>query len=486
MDSEKITKKSIISSLIWKFLERGGTQGVQFIVSIILARLLAPSDFGLIALVLVFLNIADVFVQSGFNMALIQKKNADNLDFSSVFYLCIGVSIVVYTILFFTAPLVADFYNRPELTSIVRVLSLSVIITAFNSVQEAYIARNMLFKKLFFRSVSVAIPAGIIGITCAYHGMGVWALVVQKLATALLFCIFMWFTVKWRPLPQFSFSRVKTLFSFGWKLLASALLNTGYNELHSFVIGKMFTPAALGFYSRGNQFPSIIVSNINTSIQSVLLPSLSSYQDDRERLKQMTRRAIVTSSFVIVPLMACLAALAKPLVLVLLGEKWLPCVPFIQICCFVYSFWPIHTSNLSAINAVGHSDIFLKLEIIKKIIGLSVLCLFIYLFRTPIGIASTAAVTALISVVVNANPNRKLLNYGYLEQMKDIVPSYLLSISVGFVIYYMTTFPITPILQLLLFSSIGAVLYLIIAKILHLECLEYLLNLIKEFRNERK
>ena len=485
MDSDKFTKKSIISSLIWKFLERGGTQGVQFIVSIILARLLAPADFGLIALVLVFLNIADVFVQSGFNMALIQKKNADNLDFSSVFYLCIGVSVIVYIALFFGAPLVASFYKRPELISIVRVLSLSVIITAFNSVQEAYIARNMLFKKLFFRSVSVAIPAGIIGIVCAYHGMGIWALVVQKLATALLFCIFMWLTVKWRPQLQFSFSRVKTLFSFGWKLLASALLNTGYNELHNFVIGKMFTPAALGFYSRGNQFPSIIVSNINTSIQSVLLPSLSSYQDERERLKQMTRRAIVTSSFVIVPLMACLAALAKPLVLVLLGEKWLPCVPFIQICCFVYSFWPIHTSNLSAINAVGRSDIFLKLEIIKKTIGILVLCLFIYLFRTPIGIASTAAVTAVIGAFVNARPNKKLLNYGYLEQMKDIVPSYMLSISVGCIIYYMTAFAINPILQLLLFSSIGVALYLFMSKMMHLECFEYLLNLVAELKKKK-
>ncbi len=483
MESEKITKKNVVSSLIWKFLERSGTQGVQFVVSIILARLLAPADFGVIALVLVFLNIADVFVQSGFNMALVQKKNADNLDFSSVFYVCIGISVLLYVVIFFSAPFIANFYNRSELVSIVRVLSLTLIIGAFNSIQEAYITRNLLFKKLFYRSIAVAIPAGAIGIICAYQGMGVWALVIQKLATAFLLCLFMWFSVKWRPQFVFSFLRVKKLFSFGWKLLASALLNTGYIELFSFVIGKMFAPASLGFYSRGNQFPSIIVNNVNTSIQSVLLPTMSSYQDDRFRLKQMTRRAIVTSSYVIVPMMACLAALAKPLVLTLLGEKWLPCVPFIQICCFTYSFLPINSSNLSAINAVGHSDIFLKLEIIKKIMGISVLCLFIYLFRTPIGIASTGAAAALVGVFINAHPNKRLLDYGYFEQMRDVVPSYLLSIAIGCVIYYLTNLSLNPWLQLVLYPLIGAGLYFSISKILHLECFEYLICLIKQFKD---
>lgn len=483
MESREVTKSNVISSLIWKFLERGGTQGVQFIVSIILARLLAPADFGVIALVLVFLNIADVFVQSGFNTALVQKKDADNLDFSSVFYVSIGVSVLLYVAIFFSAPFVANFYNRPELVSIVRVLSFTLIIGAVNSIQEAYITRNLLFKKLFYRSISVAIPAGAIGIFFAYRGMGVWALVIQRLATAFLLCLFMWFSVKWRPQLIFSISRVKKLFSFGWKLLASALLNTGYNELHSFVIGKMFAPAALGFYSRGHQFPSIIVSNVNTSIQSVLLPTMSSYQDDRVRLKQMTRRAIVTSSYVIVPLMACLAALAKPLVLVLLGEKWLPCVPFIQICCITYSFWPIHTSNLSAINAVGRSDVFLKLELIKKSVGISVLCLFIYLFRTPIGIATTGAATALIGAFINAHPNKRLLNYGYFEQMRDVVPSYILSITIGGIIYYLTNLSLNPWLQLILYPLIGVGLYFSVSKILHLECFEYLISLIKEFKD---
>ena len=464
-------------------MERGGTQGVQFVVSIIIARLLAPADFGVVALVLVFLNIADVFVQSGFNTALVQKKDADNLDFSSVFYVSIGVSILFYFIIFFLSPYIAFFYNRPELVLIVRVMALTLIIGAFNSVQEAYITRNLLFKKLFFRSISVAVPAGAIGLVCAYSGMGVWALVIQRLATAFLLCVFMWFSVKWRPQLIFSISRVKKLFSFGWKLLASALLDTGYRELHSFVIGKLFAPSALGFYSRGNHFPSIIVSNVNTSIQSVLLPTMSSFQDDRIRLKQMTRRAIVMSSYIIVPLMACLAAIAKPLVLIVLGEKWLECVPFIQICCFTYSFWPIHTSNLSAINAVGRSDLFLKLEILKKSIGVMVLCVFIYLFKTPIGIATTGAATALFSAFINAHPNKKLLDYGYWEQMLDVVPSYLLSISVGCIIYILTKLDLSPWLQLILFPLIGVVIYVLLSKILRLEVFKYLVSLIKEFKD---
>lgn len=479
------SRKTILSSLLWKFLERGGTQGAQFVVSIVLARLLSPEDFGLIALVIIFITLANVFVQSGFNTALIQKKNADNLDFSSVFYASLCVSLILYLILFFGADFIAAFYNRPELIPVVRVLSLTLVIGAFNSVQEAYVARNMLFKKLFYRSVGAVIPAGIVGIVCAYSGLGVWALVAQSLTNVILMAVLMWFTVKWRPEFIFSFLRLKSLFSFGWKLLVSGLLDVGYGNLHSLVIGKLFAPSTLGYYSRGNQFPNIIISNINASIQSVLLPSLSSEQDDHVRLKQMVRRAIVTSSFIIVPMMAFLAALAQPLVLVLLGEKWLPCVPFIQICCFSYAFWPIHTSNLTAINAVGHSDIFLKLEIVKKIMGLALLCGFVYFFRTPIGIASTGLITALVSSFINAHPNKKILGYGYFEQMKDVVPSFLLSIIIGAGIWWLTRLNVHPIIELIVYSIVGGGGYLFVARILHLECFEYLIKMCGDYRRKK-
>jgi len=484
-------KSSVITSLIWKFLERIGTQGVQFVVAIVLARLLSPADFGLIALVSVFVTIANVFVQSGLNTALIQKKNADNLDFSTVFYSCLALACVLYMGLFLGAPLIAKFYNNQvELIPVIRVLGLMLPLGALNSIQEAYVARNMMFKKLFYRSIGAIIPAGIIGVACAYLGFGIWSLVVQQLSNAFLICVIMWFTVKWRPSLSFSFEHWKGLFSFGWKLLCSALLDTFYRNIRDLVIGKLFTPADLGFYNRGDQFPKIIIANINSSIQSVLLPSLSTVQDDRARLKSLARRSIKMSSFLILPMMTGLAAIAKPLTLVVLGEKWLPAVPFIQICCFSYAFWPIHTTNLSAINAVGRSDVFLNLEIIKKCYGLAVLALAIWLFRSPIGIAMSAAITAPLGSFVNAYPNKKLLNYGFIEQMKDFVPSFLLSVAMGGTIYFggsllTENLNVTPILQLVISVVVGLLLYLGLAKTFHFECLDYLVKTMKEFRNRK-
>jgi len=479
-------KSSVITSLIWKFLERIGTQGVQFVVAIVLARLLAPADFGLIALVTVFIAIANVFVQSGLNTALIQKKNADNLDFSTVFYASLAIAALLYGVLFVCAPLIADFYNgQTKLIPVVRVLGLMLLLGAVSSVQEAYVARNMMFKKLFYRSVGAIIPSGIFGVMLAYMGFGIWALVGQQLMNSSLMCIIMLFTVKWRPQFAFSFARFKGLFSFGWKLLCSALLDTGYRNIRDLVIGKLFSPADLGFYNRGSQFPQIIITNINLSIQSVLLPSLSTVQDDRPRLKSLARRSIKTSAFLILPMMAGLAAVAKPLTLVLLGEKWLPAVPFIQICCFSYAFWPIHTTNLSAINAVGRSDVFLKLEIIKKSYGLAVLALAIWLFRSPIGIAMSAAVVAPLGSFVNAYPNKKLLNYGFGEQMKDFLPSFALAVVMGVGVYMLSDLVnVTPILQLPLLVVVGLCFYVGVAKLLRFECLEYILNTIKEHRTK--
>lgn len=481
-------KAAVIASLFWKFLERIGTQGVQFVVAIVLARLLSPADFGLIALVTVFIAIANVFVQSGLNTALIQKKQIDNLDFSTVFYSCLGLASAIYLLLFFLAPFIGEFYgNQAKLVPVVRVLGLMLVLGALSSVQEAYVARNMMFKKLFYRSVGAIVPAGVLGIIFAYLGFGIWALVVQQLTNSFLMCLIMWLTVKWRPEFSFSFVRWKSLFSFGWKLLCSALLDTCYQNMRNLVIGKMFSPTALGYFNRGDQFPYLVVNNLNASIQSVMLPSLSSVQDDRPRLKSMARRAIVTSSFLVLPMMAGLAAIAKPLTLIVLGEKWLPAVPFIQICCFSYAFWPVHTTNLSAINAVGRSDVFLKLEIIKKGYGFLVLVLAVYLFRTPIGVAMSLAITAPLGSFVNAFPNKKLLKYGFLEQMRDILPSFVLSIIMGAMVYFEGVYlfeqtTLNLIAQLSVTIVSGAMIYLGLAKLLRLECFDYLVNTVKEYR----
>lgn len=476
-------KAVVISSLIWKFMERIGSQAASFIVAIVLARLLAPADFGLIALVMVFIAVANVFVQSGLNTALVQKKNADNLDFSTVLYAGFVVAIVLYGLLFFTAPLLADFYNgQSKIIDVIRVLGITLFFGALNSVQEAYIARNMMFKKLFYRSIGATIPSGLFGVVLAYVGFGVWALVGQQLMNAFLVSVIMWFTVKWRPCLAFSFTRFKGLFAFGWKLLVSSLLDTFYRNIRDLVIGKMFSPADLGFYNRGDQFPKIIITNINSSIQSVLLPSLSTVQDDQERLKMLARRSIRMSAFLLLPMMTGLAAIAEPITLLVLGEKWLPAVPFIRICCFSYAFWPIHTTNLSAINAVGRSDVFLKLEIVKKCYGFVVLAFFIWQFRSPIGIALSAAITAPLGSFVNAYPNKKLLNYGFIEQMKDFLPSFVLAVVVGIGVYVLSKVLILSVIfQLPLLVAAGGIAYFLCAKILRFESLEYILGVVREY-----
>ncbi len=483
--SDDITKSKVIASLLWKFMERIGTQGIQFVVTIFLARLLLPEQFGLIVLVTIFTSIAGIFVQSGFSTALIQKKDADHVDFSSVFYLSLLASILLYIILFFTAPLIATFFEQPDFIIVLRVLSLTLFFGALNSVQTAIISRKMQFKKLFISSLGSTIVSGIVGITMAYTSFGIWSLVGQLLSNQIMTTIILWFIVKWRPQLTFSLYRIKSLLSFGWKLLASGLIDSLYSNLRSLLVGKMFSPATLGFYNRGEQFPNLIVSNIDGSIQSVMFPTLSKYQDNYVRVKEMVRRSIVSSSFIIFPMMVGLAVIAKPLVILLLTEKWLPVVPFLQIFCVSYALWPIHTANLQAMNALGRSDLFLKLEIIKKVLGLMILAISI-----PFGIYGIAwggCIGSLLSSFINAYPNLKLINYSYKEQWKDIFPSLLLSLMMGAIVYTIHWFELTALITLIIQVLIGIAVYIGLAKIFNLECFNYLLMTLKEiFKSKYK
>lgn len=475
-------KRIVVSSLFWKLMERGGTQGIQFVVQIVLARLLVPEQYGIIAIVMVFILLANVFVQSGFNTALIQKKDADNVDFSSVLYLSITVAALLYIIIYFTAPFISSFYTQPLLVPVLRVLSLTLFIGAFNSIQNAYVAKNMLFKKLFFSSLGAIMVSGLVGVSLAYLGFGVWALVAQQLTNQLSIAIILWFTVKWRPHLLFSYERIKILFRYGSRLLASRLLDTLYRDLRTLIIGKMYTPDMLGLYNRGEQFPKLIVSNINGSIQSVMLPALSAHQDNKIRVKGMMRRAIVTSSFLVFPMMVGMAVVAEPMVKIILTDKWLPTVPFLQIFCFSFALWPIHTANLQAINALGRSDIFLKLELIKKIYGLIILGI-----SLPFGVYAIAIgqiVSGVIGSFVNAYPNKKLLNYSYAEQMLDIVPSILLSVVMGVAIYLLKYLGVTTGLLLGMQIMVGFILYFSLAKIFKLESLAYLISSISGLKRQ--
>lgn len=370
-----MNSRSVLSNFIWRFLERSGAQIVQLVVSIVLARLLAPTDYGTIALMNVFISVLGIFVHCGLTSALIQKKDADDTDFSTVFYAQMLFCIVIYIILFISAPYIAQFYNDPQMTWMIRVLGLTLIIAGVKSIQTAYVSRNMQFKRFFFATLGGTIGAAFVGIGLAVAGFGAWALIGQSLFNNTVDTIILWVTVKWKPKRVFSFQRLKGLFSYSWKLLFSSLLDTVYNNLRSLIIGKVYSSKDLAFYNRGQSWPNLIIENVNSSIDSVLFPSMSASQSDRERVKMMTRRAIKTSTYIIAPLMMGLAFCGTPLVRLVLTEKWLFCVPFQVIFCITYMFYPIHTANLNAIKAMGRSDLFLKLEIIKKIVGLTALAI---------------------------------------------------------------------------------------------------------------
>lgn len=469
---------NVLKNLFWKFGERISAQLVTFFVSVILARILSPTDYGAIALVTIFITIANVFVVSGFGSALIQKTNADNIDFSSVFFVNIFFSIIVYILLFISAPYVASFYHMDILCSVLRVLGLRIPIAAINSVQQAYVSKNMMFKKFFLSTLFGTTISGVVGCIMAYSGCGIWSLVAQYLVNTSVDTVVLWFTVKWRPDFVFSLSRVKDLFSYGWKLLLSGLLDTGYNQLRSLVIGKKYTASDLAYYNRGQQYPQLIVSNINSSISSVLFPAIAANQNNLSKVKSMTRRAIKTSSYIMWPLMIGLGVIAYPLVLWMLTDKWLPCVPYLQIACFTYGFWPIHTANLEALKAIGRSDIFLKLEILKKGIGL--LLLVATMNYGVMAIALSLIVSTIISSFINASPNKKLLGYSYADQIKDMAPAFLLSCLMGAVIYPLSFFINNSLILIASQVLVGALFYILLSRVFRLESFMYMIGIISK------
>lgn len=464
----------MLSNFFWKFFECTSAQIITFVLSIILARILSPNDYGTIAIVLVFITIADVFVNAGFGNALIQKKDADDLDFSSVFYFSFVFSAFVYIVIYVAAPVIAIFYSMPILENTLRVLALRIPIAAINSVQQAYVSRNLQFKKFFFSTLIGTFSSAIIGITMAYCGYGIWALVGQCLSNSIINTIVLFSIIEWHPKLIFSFLRLKKLFDYGWKLLLSGLIDTGYNSLNSLLIGKFYTPSDLAFFDTGKKFPMTIVNNINSAISSVLFPVLASEQDDLEQVKMHTRRVIQISSYIMWPMMLGMAACADNIVRIVLTDKWLPVVPYLQIACITYGLWPIHTANLQAINAMGRSDIFLKLEIIKKVIG--IIALMIGLQYGVIAIALSGIVTGIISTFINAYPNGYLLKYRYWEQIKDVLSSFFCAVVMSVAVYFSSRMVKNIFLELLLQIGIGVIVYILLSYILRLEPLKYLIN----------
>ena len=465
-------------------MERCGAQVVSFVVSIVLARILEPELYGTIALITVIISILQVFVDSGMANALIQKKDTDDLDYSSVFYFNVAFCLVLYIGLFFASPLISRIYGSPDLVPVIRVLGLTIVVAGVKNVQQAYVSKTMQFRRFFFSTLGGTLFSAVVGITMAYRGFGIWALVAQQLLNAAVNTAILWLTVGWKPKLMFSLRRLGGLVSYGWKLLASALLDTVYLKLYQVVVGLKYTSSDLAYYNKADQLPLLVVENINSSIDSVLLPVLSAEQDSKEAVRDMTRRAIKTSTYIMMPMMAGLAVCAEPLVRLLLTDKWLSCVPYMQVFCIVYAFYPLHTANLNAIKAMGRSDVFLKLEIIKKIV--STILLVVSMNISVYAIALSQLVSCVTSQLINSWPNRKLLDYSYLHQLRDMAPAILLSLVMALCVRPVVALGLNDWLTLLIQIPAGVLIYFALSAIFHVDSFRFMLDVAKKLLSSRR
>lgn len=470
---------SISKGFLWKLMERMGFSGIQFILQIVLARLLSPEHYGALSIMVIFTSLANVFVQTGFNTALIQKKDIEEEDYSSVLWVSLGISVILYSVIFFASPWIGEFYHMADIVNPMRVLALMLIPGAVNSVQLAKVSRELDFKKVFYSNIGGSLVSGVFSIAIALLGGGLWALVAQSLLNVVVICIVMRFTVELELKFAINWSRVKVLFGFGWKLLVSSLLDTVYTELRSLVVGKKYDSCTLGYYNRGKQFPQYICNVVNGTVQSVMLPAMSAKQESPATVKKMMRTSLSICAYIMFPIMAGLAAVAVPLVSLLLTDKWLPCVPYMMLYCFSYAFYPVHSCNLQAINAMGRSDLFLKLEIFKKIYGIVILAIAVFCSDSPLVIAATGLITTWMSWFVNAFPNKKLLNYSYLEQIKDVLPSMVMALIMCGLVLLVGQLEISVLFLLVLQVLTGVVVYLLLSVIFKPEPYRFVMAQIK-------
>ncbi len=471
-------KSQTVKGTIWSSLERFSVQGVMFLVMIIMARLLTPADYGLVGMLTVFIAVSQSLVDSGFSQALIRKQDRSQTDNSTVFFFNIGVGIVLYLILFLSAPLIARFYDEPLLTPLTRVIGLSVLINSFVVVQRALLTVKIDFKTQAKASMTAAVISGAAGIYFAYTGLGVWAIAVQQLSNLIINTAMLWIMSHWRPSMTYSWKSFKELFGFGSKLALSGILDTIYNNLYLIVIGKFFRAADLGFYTRAHQFAAFPSLNVSGIIQRVTFPVLCSIQDDDARLRDVYQRFLRLSAFIVFPLMMGLAALARPLVLLLLKEQWLMAATLLQILCFAMMWYPIHAINLNLLQVKGRSDLFLRLEVIKKIVGVAIMCATIPMGITAMCCGSIAS--SLIALAINTHYTGKLIQVGFLVQMRDLLPTILSSLLMGAAVLGLTWVIPGNLMQIITGTLAGVVIYALIALMTGSKDLQELKNIIKK------
>ena len=477
-------KRKTVSGFFWQFGQKILTQGIHFGISIVLARLLMPEQFGVVALTTIFINVAMVFANSGLGTSLIQAKETDDLDYNTVFFTGLGISILIYGILFFTAPFVAQWYQKDELTWILRILGLTLLFSSLNSVQNAIVYRKLEIKKMFYATLAGVCVSAAVGVVLAFRGFGVWALVASTISNSAVNVLTMNLIIKWRPKLQFSFERLKKLYSFGINIMATEFMGTFCNELRGFIIGSKYSSTDLAFYNRGDVIPSVISNNITGTIGNVLFPSMSKYQDDKETVKRMLRTSIKVCSFFVMPLMFFLLAVSDKIVLILYSEKWLAAIPFMQVLCLKCVFSIIGGTNTQAVKALGKSGILFKLELIKKPLYLG--AIFAAMPFGPLAICIANTIYDFVGTIINTLPNRKLLNYTFKEQLIDIIPCLLLSMAMLASVMTIGIFIENIYVSLAIQMVVGVVMYLGLSHLFALQSYKYVLTNFQSFLNAKK
>lgn len=466
---------NVIYDLLWKFFEKTAGQIVTFIVSVILARLLAPEEYGLIAMVSVFVEIANVLVSTGLSTSLIQKKNADELDFNSNFYLNMALSLFLYLLLYIFAPIIAIFYDNIQLVNILRILGLRILFSAYCSIQQAYISKHMLFKKTAIVTIIITMISAIMGIFMAYWGFGVWALVTQQLSMTVLQVIFLSFWIKWHPHFIFSWKRTREMLSYSSDVLIANILDTFSIQVRNLIIGKYYKSTDLAYYNRGDTYPRMLLSSVNNTLHVVLFAAYANIQENNELLKRMLRNTLKHGVFIIFPIMMGLGLVAKPLIILMLTPKWLECVPYLQISCFTYATWIIQIVMQEAIIALGHSKEYLKISTLRTILGL---ILILFVIKTSVlAIAISAAITNLFSVFLVSKYIKKYLSYDNKELFKDILPTCINTLFMAIIVYGVSFIPVHILFFKLCIQIVtGICVYILGAMIFKLESFTWLLN----------
>uniref|UniRef100_A0A7V2ZIE4 Lipopolysaccharide biosynthesis protein n=1 Tax=Ignavibacterium album TaxID=591197 RepID=A0A7V2ZIE4_9BACT len=461
-------KEKTISGIIWSFADNSLTQIITFVVGIILARLLSPAEFGLVGMIGIFIAVGQAFVDSGFNQALIRKQDCTSTDYSTVFYFNLAVSIIFYIILFFSAGYISDFFKEPKLIDILRIVSLSILFNAFGLVQQTQLTKEIKIKVQTKISVTANISSGIISVLMAYNGFGVWSLVFRNLIHSFITNLSLWYFNKWKPALTFSFNSFKEMYAFGSKLFLSGLLNRIFENIYYFAIGKYFSAEQLGYYTRSDTFARLPSTNINGVVQRISYPVLVKLQNDDEALKKALKKLIKSTMFITMFFMVLMASSAESLIITLIGEKWMQSVLYLQLLCFSLILFPLQSLNLNMLNVKGRSDLFLRLEIIKKLLIVPVVLIGI-IFGIKIMLFAMI-INSIISYYLNSYYNKMLINYSITEQLKDILPSIIVVSISGTLVFTLGQILSFNYLILLIIQSIsGLILVILLSEFLKLE-----------------